>query len=63
MEVSHRDGKMPELDSLSADLRKAFFLPFFFSPSFSLSQEISPLFRIQIRSLIFSTMDVFLITE
>lgn len=32
MEVSHRDGKMPELDSLSADLRKAFFLPFFFPP-------------------------------
>lgn len=30
MEVSHRDGKMPELDSLSVDLRKAFFLPFFF---------------------------------
>lgn len=50
-----RGGEMPGLESFSVDLRKAHFL-------FLLSQEISPLFRNQIRSLKSGGADVFLIT-
>lgn len=63
-EVSHRDGKVPELDSLfQLTLEKLFFLFVFFSQFLFFPQEISPLFRNPIRFFIVITMDVFLITE